>query len=318
MSFLPIELLYKADEIIELRNARLDTLYTPGADYTVEDGKLVIPSGSAVKKMPYNEFFLKHEIPGKCFGAERGGYIMFAQGSELHDRQLAVTYRHSGTWCGNIPPDKSELLPRTIKKLRNGEEITILVFGDSISTGANSSKVVDAPPFAEDWCTMTVRGLESRYGNAKIRLVNKAVGGTVSAWGAQNAREASACIPDLAIIGFGMNDGSGKVPTEEYEKNTREIMRLISAESPECEFVLIATTLAHSEVKGFFGIQEDYLPILTKLQHTGVAVADMTTLHKQLLGRKRFFDMSGNNVNHPNDFLARAYAQCLLATLGAI
>ena len=34
-----------------------------------------------------------------------------------------------------------------------------------------------------------------------------------------------------------------------------------------------------------------------------------------LLEKKNFCDMSGNNVNHPNDFLARAHAQTILAQI---
>ncbi len=45
----------------------------------------------------------------------------------------------------------------------------------------------------------------------------------------------------------------------------------------------------------------------------------MTTTHADLLKRKRFQDFTGNNVNHPNDFLVRAYAQVMLkTTLGDI
>ena len=46
-----------------------------------------------------------------------------------------------------------------------------------------------------------------------------------------------------------------------------------------------------------------------------MAVADVTTFHKYLLRRKRFCDMSANNVNHPNDFMARAYAHVMWQTV---
>jgi len=46
------------------------------------------------------------------------------------------------------------------------------------------------------------------------------------------------------------------------------------------------------------------------------AVADMTTMSQELYAMgKRFRDMTGNNINHPNDFLARIYAQVLLKAL---
>ena len=47
----------------------------------------------------------------------------------------------------------------------------------------------------------------------------------------------------------------------------------------------------------------------------GIALADVRSIHKRLLEKKRFIDMTGNNVNHPNDFLIRVYAQYLLKNL---
>ena len=47
----------------------------------------------------------------------------------------------------------------------------------------------------------------------------------------------------------------------------------------------------------------------------GVAVANVTHVHSSLLERKQYADMTGNNINHANDYLARVYAQTLLRTL---
>jgi len=46
----------------------------------------------------------------------------------------------------------------------------------------------------------------------------------------------------------------------------------------------------------------------------GSALADVTAVHSRLLASKRYVDMTGNNVNHPNDFLTRVYAMVVLAT----
>ena len=73
--------------------------------------------------------------------------------------------------------------------------------------------------------------------------------------------------------------------------------------------------MPNAEVGKFLGKQEEYLPVLLSLETEGVVVADMTTYHKSLLEHKRYYDMSGNNVNHPNDFLARAYAHVLWQTM---
>jgi hypothetical protein len=49
------------------------------------------------------------------------------------------------------------------------------------------------------------------------------------------------------------------------------------------------------------------------LQGPGVAVADLTSFWSVFLERKRFDDLTGNGVNHPNDFGHRVYAQVLLS-----
>ena len=37
--------------------------------------------------------------------------------------------------------------------------------------------------------------------------------------------------------------------------------------------------------------------------------------HADILTRKRYYDGTSNNVNHPNDFICRLYAQTILYTL---
>ena len=40
-------------------------------------------------------------------------------------------------------------------------------------------------------------------------------------------------------------------------------------------------------------------------------MADVTNTHEGVLTRKKFYDFTGNNINHPNDFLNRVYSQTL-------
>jgi hypothetical protein len=46
-----------------------------------------------------------------------------------------------------------------------------------------------------------------------------------------------------------------------------------------------------------------------------MVLADMTTLWLELLERKNAYDLSGNGLNHPNDFGHRVYAQIILGLL---
>lgn len=47
----------------------------------------------------------------------------------------------------------------------------------------------------------------------------------------------------------------------------------------------------------------------------GGAVASISELHDYILTKKRFIDMTGNNVNHPNDFMHRLHTQYYLEML---
>ncbi|MBR4443738.1 MAG: SGNH/GDSL hydrolase family protein [Clostridia bacterium] len=312
-------LLYHADEILSVRSATLETAYQPGRDYTLENGSLRLPEGTAIPVMDWDDYYPPEEEKGRCFPHSAGGWIRFGEGAYFHRRQIVVSYRHADAWRGAVPARKLDRLPKTAKRLREGAPLRLLIFGDSISTGVNASGVTGAPPFQKPWYDLTVDGLAGFYGTRGICLLNTSVGGKTSDWGRETARENGAAQrPDLCVLGFGMNDGSGRMPPETFIDNLRAIMAAVSAENPGCEFVLIATTLANREVRGFLGCQADYLAPMLALEREGVAVADMTTFHRDLLRRKPFRDMTGNNVNHPNDFLSRAYAQVMLRTLGAL
>jgi hypothetical protein len=48
------------------------------------------------------------------------------------------------------------------------------------------------------------------------------------------------------------------------------------------------------------------------MREKGIAVADVTSLWTKALERKTFYDLTGNGVNHPNDFGHRLYAHVLI------
>ena len=89
-----------------------------------------------------------------------------------------------------------------------------------------------------------------------------------------------------------------------------------------CDYLLLSTTLPNPEiVLGDASNQDKLAAKLFELEKAGTAttggvvVGDMTAVHQYLLQSKRFIDMTANNVNHPNDFLVRAYAQLVCTML---
>jgi hypothetical protein len=113
-----------------------------------------------------------------------------------------------------------------------------------------------------------------------------------------------------------MNDGVERgLNGEQFGKNIARIRKLIKDASPETEFILCATTMPNTILKEFYGYQDQYYNVLKALECPGTAIASFYHMQKALLEKKRFIDMTGNNVNHPNDFMIRCHAQNLACIL---
>lgn len=321
-SFVPVKTLFKPDEIISVQSAGLDVSYAENIDYTITDDGITPIPGTNMPYFNYEQYFL--DKAGDSFPMAAGHLVYNpTDGAFFHNRQIAVSYRHSEKWDGPIPKGKSEKLPKTLVKIKREKKISVLFNGDSITTGANSSgcEQINVKPYILPFPDLFVKKIEKTY-NVKASMTNIAVGGTQSSWGIEQSikflTKPDIIPPDLYIIGFGMNDGSGKIPACDYIANTRKIIDDARSIFPDCEFILIATMLPNPVLPGFAGPHPDYENPLLDLEneYSGVAVANMTEMHKFLLTKKRYQDMTGNNVNHPNDFLARIYAQVLLKTFG--
>jgi hypothetical protein len=58
-----------------------------------------------------------------------------------------------------------------------------------------------------------------------------------------------------------------------------------------------------------------YRDALATLCGAGAALADVTSMWTDLLARKGVHDLTGNGINHPNDFGHRVYAQVILGLM---
>ena len=321
-----ISLLYPIDKIISVRNYRLDIEYKESTDYVVKDGKLFILPNGNIKTTSLDEYYSRKPgsvqigvEPSRCpykFSEQR--YLMYGEGDYMTSRQIAVSYKHKGSWNLFKQTNQTNKVKRFINKLINKQETTILFYGDSITVGCNSSGTEyggNQPPYAEPWPVMVTEYLKDKY-NAKINYVNTAVGGKNTPWGLENFKDnVLKYNPDLLVIGFGMNDGF--LPKEEHIKLIMNMVNQMREHNPDCDIILIATTVANNESTWFLA-QNTYIDEYQKIDLDNVALVDMTHTHLDLLRKKRFKDMTGNNVNHPNDFLARVYAQSILEVMGEL
>lgn len=314
-------LAYAPTEILSVMSTRLDAEYEAGVDWTFDNGKLRLTERSRIPCLTEEEMYPSRHVPLESMPKKGGGAVLFREGSFFHDRQIVVTYRHADKWNGPLPVYAERSLPGTIGKLRMGDPLSMVLYGDSISVGANASGYTGVPPYRPIWGQMVADELKRHYGS-DISFSNPSVGGMTSSWGKDNAASLVASRrPDLTVIAFGMNDGSGTCKRDgmkpsAFKANIRSIMDTVRSDNPIAEFILVGTTLPNEETF-FLDQQPYYYEALRELaaEMPGVAAADLTGVHAELLKSKSYSDMTGNNVNHPNDYLSRWHAQFLFGML---
>lgn len=293
-------LLFRPRRIRAVRDATLGKTFQEGKDFRIEDDQLLAMPGSSIPTMNESEF-AKGEFPW----------------TPLEGRHIFVTYDHAETWRGPVPRSQASHLPLTNQKLREGQPLKIVAYGDSITQGVNVSGFRNVPPYLPPWPILFAHELGRITGNRKIRMINAALGGMRIDWARDNAHAAVATLdPDLVTIGFGMNDFWAYSPTE-FQRYVAETMAIIRARRPKCEFILIASMRfdpAYTQDPTYVGNLLGYARELRKMAAPGVAVFDMTTLSEALYRTKTAKSLTTDPM-HPNDFLARYYAQGMVATV---
>jgi lysophospholipase L1-like esterase len=146
--------------------------------------------------------------------------------------------------------------------------------------------------------------LQKRFGTT-VTLVNFSASRTEPGWGIKMVPKVTEQKPDLVLLAFGMNDGGG------FEEKMRKLRDDVVASNPGADIVLVASMSGNPRFFGADGFAAKS-KVLGKMVTKNVALADVTTPWQEILKTKPFSDLSGNNVNHPNDFGHRLYAQVVL------
>jgi lysophospholipase L1-like esterase len=120
--------------------------------------------------------------------------------------------------------------------------------------------------------------------------------------------------PDLVLIGFGMNDFWSIEPGA-FRANVQAIMDRVRAKNPKAEFVLISSIHfdpAYTSDPVYLGHFNGYVDELRSMSGPGIGFLDMASISAALYDAKRAKDVLADPM-HPDDFLARWYAQGLVA-----
>ena len=292
-------LLFAPDGGVSMRSAAGDVEYGEGIDFVLdgEPGIVRLTPGSRIPVVSRAELSTLDD-PDDLF----------------RRRHVHASYTHrAGQWHGYLPPFSGGDLPKTMSRLHAGLPITIAITGDSISEGYNASGFDGVPPHQPPYAGVLAAGLTAAYGSP-IALRNFAVAGS-AADGGGDAESVAAVKPDLVIVAFGMND-SGYAAAEDFAVSISGIVREIHGRAPDAEFVLVSSMLPNPAFAyPILARFPEYRAALAGLCGAGIVLADVTAMWADLLTRKSVYDLTGNGVNHPNDFGHQVYAQVILGVL---
>jgi lysophospholipase L1-like esterase len=313
------QLLFIPTQIVSITSGDGLQTFEEGRDYTWNSSSntLTLTPNSRIPFKTSAELHPPKGSPGS-YGETVDGQssLFFVEGGvAFQSLQVNVTYDHKENWTGYVPPSASTDLTRTIARLKNKEPLKIVVLGDSISAGFCASGTFGGTPYQPPYPGLVAEALRVAY-KTPVTLNNFSVAGMVSKWGADQASSIADENPNLSIIAFGMNDASAGVSFAAYSKNIRAIIDTVRKKNPETDFILVATMIGNPEwSKSNSELYTEYLHELLLLEGPGIAVADMTSLWRDMLKTKNFDDLTGNGINHPNDFGHRVYAQVIFQLL---
>ncbi len=260
--------------------------------------------------------------------------LLFSEKGLFHQKAILVTYKHDPTWHGVIPRHDPARLP-ALHRVLAGEgpgkkNLDLFVLGDSISTGANCSAQLGLFPRYHGYPDLVAGLLQDRLPGVAVRLANESAGGAGAEWGRKTIDERVAGARkkhlgfgfDLNIVAFGANDAGGRRPVRKYIKDVVAMVCGIKQVNPAAEFIVVGSALMNDLwIHGHNDVLVSYQKALRELEAKmgcTVAMADATQLWAGVMARKAYYDLTGNGLNHPNDFGHRLYAQVIGATIGVV
>ena len=305
-------------ERIDLQSVVVRSTYLPGGttfalgrDYRVdaETGTITRTPGSRIPDFSTNILFGRKDFDhGQFPGYGNGKFFVYVDYVPARPIDLAPPTTTTTTTTRDVPA----LLPRTAKRLRAGELVKVIAFGDSITAGGEASSVELQYP------SRYVEHLRSRFPAARITLENGSTGGDNTVNGlARLDEKVLTRAPDLVLIAFGMNDHNrpevGGVAVADFKDNLKQIVARIR-EKTSAEVILLSTFPPHPDWRFSSHRMEQYARATEEAaEECGSAYANVFAVWQKALARKDPSSLLANNINHPNDFGHWLYLQALAA-----
>ena len=320
-----VRLLFPAEKISRVYCSATGEEFLPGKDYIHSPGSDLIlrPENSAIPCLGDEELYppegaLFYPDPAAtAVPNPNGPNLRFDAKNFFARMQIEVDYTASEMMEFPIHKADHSRLPRFRKRLQTPDAVCRIVWmGDSISEGYNASGYLKLKPFQPPFAELTANALKENF-PAKVEFLNLGVNGYTSRIPLEKDERYLDSNPDLLVIAFGMNDLRNSIA--DYIANIREIISRCHARYPHAEYLLISPMTGNPEWA--------YTPIEKSREMAAAldgfietasdahALARLTALWELLLKKKKFMDLTGNGVNHPNDYGHRVLAAGVLNAL---
>lgn len=296
------KLMFTPAQILSVKNYNQSVTYSQGTDYTLNGCTLTQVSPSMSSS------------------------VSLTVGSGLQNKQhtswINVTYiPNRANWSNNNNfTYRGNQLPITMAKLNNGQPVKMQAIGMSITAGLNVSGFAGDPnnftpafPYMHSYIDMLGQRLNQVF-PGPVTMYNSSCGGKMAAWvDTYCPALVNPNNPDLVFIDMGMNDIWGTSAVA-FKNSIQSAMNKMKQHNPNVEFVLIGNMLPDVTGMGapangavdMYGFRSQYLNMDT----IGVVFFDMTSISDSIYVRKGGNQCTANSL-HPNDYLARWYAQGL-------
>jgi lysophospholipase L1-like esterase len=216
-------------------------------------------------------------------------------------------------------------VPRTLRALERGEQVTVVCLGDSITAGGDASSPAGA------YVSLFEDGLRRRFPQADLRVVNISIGGTRSAQWVHNGSypglprlPAEKCTldrvteagPDLVTVEF-LNDVT--LDRDELPRIYGALLDRLCGTG--AEVILITPSFAEPGIMGAESLGAGdsarfphYVAFLWGLaEREGVALADASSRWESLRAEGLpYMTLLRNHHNHPGDRGHRLFSEELL------
>jgi lysophospholipase L1-like esterase len=217
-------------------------------------------------------------------------------------------------------PAATITLKRTTAKLASGQELRIVIWGDSISeVGRVARWHGGASKDENNWGAVLAAKLREKYPSTTITLIHAGIGGQNSYEGLGRLDALWPMNPDLVFVQFGANDsGHHRLIPEETRQALTEMCKRVSEKA---DVILVGTAGNHPDDKTFHHVDETVAASRQAAVDAKVLFVDMQAVMlnvTQNYQRWKEFHLNAANC-HPNDAGHAVWAEAAMkALLGAI